>query len=995
MKKRLPKICSVLLIFILLTCSAHWQGLLKAEEGDGSSDLVESKDWREVFDNFGAVINPNDTQHMIFSSADSTFEDHPTVPKMRKTSSSIISKNKLSMLSNWEFTAQMDLDKDTAYRIMFVIRLVGETDHTLTFRVGDGGGTEGMEFYNTENIGGGPIVKTHHSLQPEDAKGFHNMTVAYTASSRTYQITYLGNTITYKDTGFLWDTLGEDKTAQVEMAGDLYYKYESDPEAEKPKNAISQARFVNAKYTSYSPSFEKTVILDPDTGKEFDDPSLIQPGTVVIVQSEIKNRFTPNGSPVPVHVKLLTDNKKYPTNGLEPLTEGQQIYVDGTLLPDSETIDIKNDGIPATCKPEGTTVRYYATIQDTQGKAVTIGQSMADDFFQSKQYSGATLVPEMPLEPMNPENPEGEPGKDYHYDRTPPNTNGWNNSDIDLNFYKGDYNQFIVEKPVDEDTAQTVVSLDATAEKEKVTSFTDETSGSAYIYQAKDTVNVRQSAKQKDLVKIDKTIPQIALNSTGTGETAGTTSRTLNLTDNLSGIWKLQKKNASGKFEEIRDYTDNLTDGNGNKSETYTGITNGIYRVMDAAGNLSEPFDAYVTQPPAITPSDPDAEPLPKPEITETPEGLRHAVYRDSIAKLIKKPYDFEGKLTAERALDFMKERYQFTSHAEDPALTEKLTITSGGKDITASGFTTTRPGDCTICLKITDAEGNTSTIYLDYRLTENMAPPTVIDKPGGTPLTPSQVTESEDGTRHAVVRDTRTEYVKSPDSHDKHMDAESAKDYLSSRYLVNSGIDKPENLTLGNIKIYDLNNNREDITQQGIDLTRPGSYLIVLKVTDSYGNTTTLEFTYILKAKEEALEHNISISGGPSSGIVSGRPTAKTTKKITYAGLSRPQTGDSLLDPGCRLHIYMLLGIVLTMCIGFPRLIFAGKHKRKPQGLLNSRTAGLLKYLFYAASLFLITCCVMMRNCLFELPLALLWTALIFILMLADGIKTETVYNH
>lgn len=987
MKKKLPKICSVLLIFILLTCSAHWQGLLKAEEGDGSSDLVESKDWREVFENSGAVIDPSDTQHLTLVSSypDEAylFPTEPTTETGKNCANvSISSYNKLSLLCDWEFTVQTDVERNDANRVNFCLGFdavdfeIYEDSTKCQMSV-----IEARQFPHFEDI----------AIDQSDLTNYKDLKVQYNAANKMFTFTLSNHILTYSADHFLWGRLSDEKTVTVRMSG--YYNYVVSKG--QPDNTRVRCRFVNAKYTSYSPSFEETVILDPDTGKEFDDPSLIQPGTVVIVQSEIKNRFTPNGSPVPVHVKLLTDNKKYPTNGLEPLTEGQQIYVDGTLLPDSETIDIKNDGIPATCKPEGTTVRYYATIQDTQGKAVTIGQSMADDFFQSKQYSGATLVPEMPLEPMNPENPEGEPGKDYHYDRTPPNTNGWNNSDIDLNFYKGDYNQFIVEKPVDEDTAQTVVSLDATAEKEKVTSFTDETSGSAYIYQAKDTVNVRQSAKQKDLVKIDKTIPQIALSSTGTGETAGTTSRTLKLTDNLSGIWKLQKKNASGKFEEIRDYTDNLTDGNGNKSETYTGITNGIYRVMDAAGNLSEPFDAYVTQPPAITPSGPDAEPLPKPEITETPEGLRHAVYRDSIAKLIKKPYDFEGKLTAERALDFIKERYQFTSHAEDPALTEKLTITSGGKDITASGFTTTRPGDCTICLKITDAEGNTSTIYLDYRLTENMAPPTVIDKPGGTPLTPSQVTESEDGTRHAVVRDTMTEYVKSPDSHDKHMDAESAKDYLSSRYLVNSGIDKPENLTLGNIKIYDLNNNREDITQQGIDLTRPGSYLIVLKVTDSYGNTTTLEFTYILKAKEEALEHNISISGGSSSDIVSGRPTAKTTKKITYAGLSRPQTGDSLLDPGCRLHIYMLLGIVLTMCIGFPRLIFAGKHKRKPQGLLNSRTAGMLKYLFYAASLFLITCCVMMRNCLFELPLALLWTALIFILMLADGIKTETVHNH
>ena len=131
--------------------------------------------------------------------------------------------------------------------------------------------------------------------------------------------------------------------------------------------------------------------------------------------------------------------------------------------------------------------------------------------------------------------------------------------------------------------------------------------------------------------------------------------------------------------------------------------------------------------------------------------------------------------------------------------------------------------------------------------------PPEVVIRPeqpgggeSGKPLEPDKVEPNPDGSgkldsyiHDKLVRPTQPGAV---------LDKEGAEDFINNRYEFTDNQDNP--LTPGEVVIYDKDGN--DITDQGIDLSKPGDYVIHVKVEDANGNSTTVDLDYIVKDPPE-----------------------------------------------------------------------------------------------------------------------------------------------
>lgn len=131
--------------------------------------------------------------------------------------------------------------------------------------------------------------------------------------------------------------------------------------------------------------------------------------------------------------------------------------------------------------------------------------------------------------------------------------------------------------------------------------------------------------------------------------------------------------------------------------------------------------------------------------------------------------------------------------------------------------------------------------------------PPEVVIRPeqpgggeSGKPLEPDKIEPNPDGSgkldsyiHDKLVRPTQPGAV---------LDKEGAEDLINNRYEFTDNQDNP--LTPGEVVIYDKDGN--DITDQGIDLSKPGDYVIHVKVEDANGNSTTVDLDYIVKDPPE-----------------------------------------------------------------------------------------------------------------------------------------------
>ena len=123
-------------------------------------------------------------------------------------------------------------------------------------------------------------------------------------------------------------------------------------------------------------------------------------------------------------------------------------------------------------------------------------------------------------------------------------------------------------------------------------------------------------------------------------------------------------------------------------------------------------------------------------------------------------------------------------------------------------------------------------------------------EQPGGgesgKPLEPDKVEPNPDGSGR--LDSYVTDKVVRPTQPGAVLDKEGAEDFINDRYEFTDNQGEP--LEPDEIIIYDKEGN--DITDKGIDLSKPGDYVIHVKVEDENGNSTTVDLDYIVKDPPE-----------------------------------------------------------------------------------------------------------------------------------------------
>lgn len=131
--------------------------------------------------------------------------------------------------------------------------------------------------------------------------------------------------------------------------------------------------------------------------------------------------------------------------------------------------------------------------------------------------------------------------------------------------------------------------------------------------------------------------------------------------------------------------------------------------------------------------------------------------------------------------------------------------------------------------------------------------PPEVVIRPeqpgggeSGKPLEPDKVEPNPDGSGKldSYIHDKLVRPTEPGAAFDK----DDAKAFINDRYVFKDN--QGNLLTPGEVVIYDKDGN--DITDQGIDLSKPGDYVIHVKVEDANGNSTTVDLDYIVKDPPE-----------------------------------------------------------------------------------------------------------------------------------------------
>ncbi|MCB5939950.1 DUF5011 domain-containing protein [bacterium 210820-DFI.6.52] len=780
-----------------------------AEQSAGS--FVEEKDLNAIFTMTSTIADVGLIDGNWVRLAD---EDHWADGV---SSTGLSSKGKISLKANWKLEANFTV-VGNGHCNYGNVNLRDSSTLPYRFAVGRVGGIERLTV-----VQGNDYKQPQQPLTEEDFGENKPYCLSFDTAANAFTLSYNGKSITYPN------PFTEDAVT-VGIGGTMDYK------GDVPAVGRVEGTFLKMAYTDYSPTFLETKLLNK-SGQVIPVGTPIADGSIVTVQAKIKNNWE-NGGTVPSRLKL-SDSKEYPTAGLhfDPTAWGdgksQKITVNGVDVT-ARGDNVATGGIPFDCSPAETVITYRAKVANPEGKAVTIGQMMVDDFFQSKQYSGDELIPAKPLVPYDPEKPaeeQGEAGKDYHYTRTPANENGWNAGPVEITFYPDQFNQFLIK----EGEAVTA-TLDQGNCK---TSYSQETGGTQTTYQAKHTETGELSTTVEDAVKIDATAPTL----TASGNA-------LTLSDSLSGIWKVERYDVkAGRWVGAKAFS--LTDGSGAASQTFAASQNGRYRAVDAAGNASPALAVTVNDPPSADPSDPSITPS-EPEKTTDENGLVHTSIRDSMQEVIDREAPlYGGRFTVEDAKDLFDGRYGFSSNVPGNSdLTYAYTIAQGGKDVTGEGVDTTQPGAFTVTCLVTDADGNTTTVLLTDTLIDRSAPPTVdwgesSDPPVGPsfdPLRPlPKPTVKDDpatGKKHAHLYDSITEVVGTSPAYGGKLTTQVAAEILKGRYQFGSAQGDGV-LTYGPVTVT------VEGKEGSLDTAKPGSCVISQTVTDSQGNQTTVHLTY------------------------------------------------------------------------------------------------------------------------------------------------------
>lgn len=202
--------------------------------------------------------------------------------------------------------------------------------------------------------------------------------------------------------------------------------------------------------------------------------------------------------------------------------------------------------------------------------------------------------------------------------------------------------------------------------------------------------------------------------------------------------------------------------------------------------------------------------------------------------------------LDKEGAEDFINERYEFTDNQGELLEPDEIIIyDKDGNDITDQGIDLSKPGDYVIHVKVEDANGNSTTVDLDYIVKD---PPEVSIKPGqpgepekdgngedkpgtGTLQPEDKPHQGEDGLVHQNYKDVVYEKVENTV-----LSQQDVETLVNGRYNIPAG---------SNVSVVIKDSTGKEVT--GIDKSRVTHYTIEVVVKDEHGNSTTIHLRYQL----------------------------------------------------------------------------------------------------------------------------------------------------
>ena len=202
--------------------------------------------------------------------------------------------------------------------------------------------------------------------------------------------------------------------------------------------------------------------------------------------------------------------------------------------------------------------------------------------------------------------------------------------------------------------------------------------------------------------------------------------------------------------------------------------------------------------------------------------------------------------LDKEGAEDFINERYEFTDNQGELLEPDEIIIyDKEGNDITDQGIDLSKPGDYVIHVKVEDANGNSTTVDLDYIVKD---PPEVSIKPGqpgepekdgngedkpgtGTLQPEDKPHQGEDGLVHQNYKDVVYEKVENVT-----LTQAEVEELVNGRYNIPAG---------SNVSVVIKDSTGKEVT--GLDKSHVTHYTIEVVVTDAEGNSTTVHLRYQL----------------------------------------------------------------------------------------------------------------------------------------------------
>lgn len=246
--------------------------------------------------------------------------------------------------------------------------------------------------------------------------------------------------------------------------------------------------------------------------------------------------------------------------------------------------------------------------------------------------------------------------------------------------------------------------------------------------------------------------------------------------------------------------------------------------------------DYAVVKPPAViiptTPNGPKD--VPSDKVDDEPNGgTVHGTGSDTVSRPVK-----IGLTETPASLKAWAER---RFNIPENCTMSTPTISQDGKPLLS--IDCGKPGRYAVSFTVTDERGNSTTVNIDYRVTN---PPTVTTPGGGAqpkpptdPDNPGGAGTVEEGPGAGTVHTTLKDTLSRPAAPGEKDTPDSLKQWADDRY------DIPENCEIAKPTITDENGKLVEAVDRG----KPGRYVVTFEVKDPYGNSTQLVVDYTVHA--------------------------------------------------------------------------------------------------------------------------------------------------